>query len=144
MKFSKVTGGFYSPDVNYDDLPDDLISVSPDDYHRAMSLPVGESLDVIDGELVFVSAPPIDPAIIAARERSEAMYRGEEYAESGVMVPFRSDDALGLLQVKAAFDLGVSRTVIEFSNGQKLPMTPAEFPAFAKWFAEKRNSFYTE
>ncbi len=57
-------------------------------------------------------------------------------------VPFMKDDADGLLQVKAAFDLGVTDTVIYFTNGTKMPITATEFMDFAVWFVNKRNSFF--
>jgi len=67
---------------------------------------------------------------------------GLEYASTGVIVPFTSDDAIGLLQVKAAFELGLANTVIKFSNGQSLDMVAADFPAFATWFVTERNKFF--
>ena len=78
----------------------------------------------------------------AAEAQAKAKATGELYANSGVIVPFKNEDALALLQVKAAFEMGVPATVIEFSNGSKLPMTAPEFQAFALWFVAKRNAFF--
>ena len=33
-------------------------------------------------------------------------------------------------------------TTIYFSNGTKMPITTAEFGAFAAWFVQKRNEFF--
>ena len=69
---------------------------------------------------------------------------GEVYTLNGVdyQVPFMKDDADGVLQVKSAFDLGVTNTIIHFTNGTKMPITSSEFMEFAVWFANKRNSFF--
>ena len=57
-------------------------------------------------------------------------------------IPLIKDDADGLLQVKSAFDLGVTNTVIHFTNGIKMPITSSEFMEFAVWFVNKRNEFF--
>lgn len=71
---------------------------------------------------------------------------GEIYSLNGTdyKVPFMKDDADGLLQVKAAFDLGVRSTNIHFTNGTVMPITATEFMDFAIWFVNKRNSFFME
>ena len=71
---------------------------------------------------------------------NEAKAYGKLYGQ--FRIPFRNDDALALLQVQAAFTAGESYTVIEFTNGTKMPMTPTEFPAFGAWFAAERNKFF--
>lgn len=69
---------------------------------------------------------------------------GEPYELNNVVyqVPFTVEDATGMLQVKAAFDLGVSQTNFHFSNGVIMPLTAEDFYHFALWFAEKRNNFF--
>lgn len=69
---------------------------------------------------------------------------GEIYTLNNVdyQVPFMKDDADGLMQVNAAFQLGITETVIRFTNGTKMPITAAEFNDFAVWFVTKRNSFF--
>ncbi len=61
---------------------------------------------------------------------------------NGVSVSLTSKDALGLLQVKTAFELGVTKTNFKFQNGTVMEMTPEVFGIFAPWFAEKRNEFF--
>lgn len=79
-----------------------------------------------------------------AEELAEiAKKTGEEYADTGITVPFSNEDSVGLLQVKAGFERGITNTVIHLSNGQKLPMSADGFPAFAAWFVKKRNAFFT-
>lgn len=66
---------------------------------------------------------------------------GEDY--NGYQIPFMNDDALALMQVKSAFEMGVTSTNIEFTNGTVMPMNVTEFQEFAVWFVNKRNSFFT-
>jgi len=73
-----------------------------------------------------------------AKQNGEAyLLNGEDYR-----VPFMKDDADGVMQVKAAFDLGLTDTVIHFTNGTKMPITATEFRDFVVWFVTKRNSFF--
>ncbi|MGE4396054.1 MAG: hypothetical protein AB7D34_01215 [Sulfurimonas sp.] len=75
---------------------------------------------------------------------SDYKQNGKIYTLGGVeyKVPFTKDDADGMLQVKAAFDMGLTSTNIHFSNGVVVPITTDDFLAFAVWFVEKRNSFF--
>ena len=57
MKFSKTTGCFYPDDIQYQNLPADLIAVTDGDYSAAMVRPAGATLDVQGGKLVIVPAP---------------------------------------------------------------------------------------
>ncbi len=69
---------------------------------------------------------------------------GEVYTlnEIDYMVSFMKDDANGMLQVKAGFELGLTETVIHFKNGTKMPIKATEFNDFALWFMNKRNQFF--
>ena len=58
-------------------------------------------------------------------------------------IPLTSKDAIGMLQVAKAFELGIEETVIWFSNGTKGVIKKDEFEDLAKWFAEKRNLLFT-
>ena len=80
----------------------------------------------------------------AKAARLSAMLSGVPYPLDGVeyQISFTSDDGNGLLQVKAAFDLGVEATNIHFENGTTMPITAGEFSAFAAWFVAKRNEFF--
>jgi hypothetical protein len=75
-----------------------------------------------------------------AKANQDRKTNGEDY--NGFMIPFKKDDADGLMQVKAAFGLGITDTVIHFSNGTKMPMNVDEFAEFAVWFVNKRNEFF--
>lgn len=78
---------------------------------------------------------------IKAKElRATAMLEGVDY--NGFQISFTKDDGDGLVQVKAAFELGLTATTIHFANGTKMPITAAEFGAFALWFVNKRNEFF--
>ena len=76
----------------------------------------------------------------ADKARTQAMLNGANY--NGTVVSLTKDDGDGLVQVKSGFELGLTDTVIHFENGAKLPMTVAEFPAFALWFVNERNKFF--
>lgn len=83
---------------------------------------------------------------IAEAEFKQAKAEGEIYTLNDVdyKVPFMKDDADGLMQVNAAFQLGITNTVIYFSNGTKMPIQATEFQEFTVWFVTKRNSFFIE
>lgn len=80
----------------------------------------------------------------AKAERATAMLSGGSYTIGGTdyQISFTADDGNGMMQVRTAFDLGVEATTIHFENGTKMPITSAEFSAFAAWFVQKRNEFF--
>ena len=69
---------------------------------------------------------------------------GETYTLNGVdyLIPFMKDDADGIIQVKIAFEMGVTSTIIHFTNGVHMPITPDELTAFGVWFVNKRNEYF--
>lgn len=77
----------------------------------------------------------------ASRLRDEAMLKGFEY--NGTDISVTKDDGDGMVQVKASFELGLTSTVIHFTNGSKLPMTAEEFPKFALQFVTERGKFFS-
>ena len=81
--------------------------------------------------------------IRAKEQRAAAMLEGDIYRLAGVdyRVSFTKDDGDGLMQVKAAFELGLTATNIHFANGTNMPIAATEFEAFALWFVTKRNGF---
>lgn len=72
--------------------------------------------------------------------RDKAMLTGVDY--QGSMISLTEVDGNGMLQVKAAFEMGLAATTIHFKNGTKLAMTATAFPAFALWFVTERNRFF--
>ena len=124
------------------------------DMLRADAAELGTPLDEYEALISAVEAcilPPPPPtaeelSAIAKAERAAAMLRGAPYTLDDIeyQISFTSDDGNGLIQVKAAFDLGVEATTIHFSNGTKMPITTAEFGAFAAWFVQKRNEFFLD
>lgn len=63
---------------------------------------------------------------------------------NGTSVSLTSKDALALMQIKTAFEMGETRTVLKFENGTKMELTPVTFTGFATWFIAKRNEFFQE
>jgi len=58
MRFSKSTQCFYPEDIDYPILPADVVEVPRADFDRAMSRASGETLDLVNGVIVLVPAPP--------------------------------------------------------------------------------------
>ncbi|PLX49102.1 MAG: hypothetical protein C0613_08240 [Desulfobulbaceae bacterium] len=80
------------------------------------------------------------PAPTADELRAAAMLTGADY--NGQAVSLTAADGNGMLQAKAAFEMGLTETVIHFENGAEVPVTAAEFPDFALWFVTERNKFF--
>lgn len=76
--------------------------------------------------------------------RDEAMLTGATYTlnDTVYQISFTKEDGDGLVQVKSAFEWGLTQTTIHFSNGTKLPISSTDFPSFALWFVNKRNEFF--
>ncbi|MGE4399388.1 MAG: hypothetical protein AB7D29_07695 [Campylobacterales bacterium] len=106
-------------------------------------------VELSEAELVEMLKPtPEQEAAIAEAkakaERIAAMLNGGVYTlgNTDYRVSFTKDDGDGLMQVKSAFELGLTSTTIHFENGTKMPISAAEFGAFAAWFVAKRNEFF--
>jgi hypothetical protein len=82
MKFSKITGCFYPDDIQYSNLPADLIPVPADDYSAAMSRKPGATLDVRDGKLIVVPPPAPDPIAILALAKVNGLARIDAYGKA--------------------------------------------------------------
>jgi hypothetical protein len=76
----------------------------------------------------------------------KAKNEGAVYNLNGVdyKISLTSDDAVGLMQIKTAFDLGVTNTVLHCANGTKVPLTPPDLMPLAQWFTQKRNQFFVK
>lgn len=74
MKFSKSTGCFYPGNIKYSSLPADLADVPDSDYALAAQRAAGETLDLVNGRIVIVPAPPMTDEQIEA-ELSKAVQR---------------------------------------------------------------------
>lgn len=57
MKFSPTTLCFYPDEIQYTNLPNDVVGVAQDDFARAMARAPGETLGVTNGVLVVFPAP---------------------------------------------------------------------------------------
>lgn len=79
-----------------------------------------------------------------SKARDEAMLSGATYTlnNTDYQISFTKEDGDGLVQVKSAFDLGLTQTTIHFSNGTKMLISSSEFLEFALWFVNKRNEFF--
>jgi hypothetical protein len=96
----------------------------------------------IDKSLVEAKVKELEAEYEVQEAIKKQKTEGKLYPSTEHIVSFTKDDAMGMLQVKAAFELGLPETIIEFSNGTKFPIVPQDFPAFAKWFVIERNNFF--
>lgn len=104
---------------------------------------VGDKMELTAQEVEAHINPPKTAEQLAQEAsilRDEAMLTGIDY--QGHMISLTDVDGNGMLQVKAAFEMGLPATTIHFKNGTKLPMTAANFSAFALWFVTERNRFF--
>ena len=116
------------------------IEVVGESKEQCISL-VKEALGSFDAtNNTIVLNEDIDESLIEYSYTSEEKKLNADY--NGTSVSLTSKDALGLLQVKTAFELGVTKTNFKFQNGTVMEMTPEVFGTFAPWFAEKRNEFF--
>lgn len=101
-----------------------------------------ESLKPSQEELDKLEADRLQAKLKAKRESD--MLEGEVYTLNEVeyKVSFTKNDGDGLVQVKSAFELGLTETVIRFENGTLLPIKADEFLEFAVWFVNRRNNFF--
>lgn len=73
-------------------------------------------------------------------ERKNLMLQGSIY--NGYRISFTKDDGDGVVQVKSAFEMGLSSTVIHFECGTNMPINADEFNEFGLWFVIERNKFF--
>lgn len=104
---------------------------------------VGDKMELTAQEVEAHINPPKTAEQLAqeaSQLRDQAMLTGIDY--QGSMISLTDVDGNGMLQVKAAFEMGLPSTTIHFKNGTKLAMTAADFSAFALWFVTERNRFF--
>lgn len=124
------------------------VSASPEYNLHAIATAAGSSDFHYDpGELVCndIDQAALDLALAnydhAAEMAKPTKIKGFRY--NGVDVPVTNEDAMGALQMKAGFEsFGLASTNFHLSNGQVLPITAAEWPAFAAAFFACRAQFF--
>ncbi len=62
-RFSPSTGGFYPSDIDYPDIPGDLIELTAEEYQSLKERPSGTVLEVQDGVVRIVAAPAPQPTL---------------------------------------------------------------------------------
>jgi len=78
----------------------------------------------------------------AKLDRKEAMLTGFDY--NGTMISVTAEDGNGLVQVKTAFDMGLTETVFKLENGNSLLLNNDNFNEFATVFIAERNKFFQQ
>ena len=82
MKFSKQTGCFYPDDIQYPELPSDLIKVTEAEFASALNREKYEALDVMEGRLVITSEPPVTKEQTSEKLKQQASFQIDRlYAE---------------------------------------------------------------
>lgn len=120
---------------------------------------VGSGTKVPDGFIMYETEPQelVDALALEKQEqeeqalkleqskaRDEVMLAGATYTlnDTDYKISFTKEDGDGLVQVKYAFELGLTQTTIHFSNSTKILISSSDFQAFALWFVNKRNEFF--
>lgn len=78
MKFSQTTNCFYPEDIQYANLPEDVIEVSNSDFQLAMNRQPGETLSVEEGRVVIVPMPAPTPEALRGMKLAEIRAQAEE------------------------------------------------------------------
>ena len=101
-----------------------------------------ELLDLLEAERLEQEEQALK--LEQSKARDEAMLTGVIYNlnNEDYQISFTKEDGDGLVQVKSAFELGLTQTTIHFSNGTKMQISSSDFSAFALWFVNKRNEFF--
>lgn len=95
-----------------------------------------------DEELVLFHEEEMEKIKIEAEAIEIAESRKMNTDYNGKSVSLTSADALALMQIKTAFEMGETRTIFKFKNGEEMELTPTIFAEFAPWFVQKRNEFF--
>lgn len=99
IRYSESTGNFYPYDMDYPNLPDDIVDVSKSAYNAAMARPNGASFHFCDGELII----------------TEAKEESFEEKAAQLLSPIRADREVVLNRISgigwAAYDDGDDATV---------------------------------
>ena len=102
MRFAKSTGCFYPKDVDYPELPVDIIDVPQEDFDAAMSRNPGDTLDVVDGRVVIIPKPAATLAELQAAAWANIKAERDRRKAVGVKVGtkwFHSDDGSRIQQM---------------------------------------------
>ena len=95
MRFSQKTNGFYPESIDYKELPDDFIFVSDELYQAVLAKNHDDTLDVKNGELIIIPAPPLSLSDLLAQAKSLKIVELNASCEAAIMGGHQSL-ALGL------------------------------------------------
>jgi hypothetical protein len=109
-RYSKTTGTFYPLDIDYPNLPADVVEVSKSDFDTAMSRPLGNTFDFVAGVLVITPPAPATRAQVQAAQWEKIKAERDRRQSGGYLVAskwYHSDDGsriqqLGLLMMGAS------------------------------------------
>ena len=102
MRFSNSTKCFYPEEINYSELPPDIITVPQEDCVTAMARNSGDTLDVVDGRVVVIPKPAPTLAQLKAQVWDALKAERDRRKVGGVKVGakwFHSDDGSRIQQM---------------------------------------------
>ena len=128
MRYSPTTGGFYSPGINYTDLPGDLIEITPEYHDTLLAAQSAGASIVADNNGVpqaVMPTPPTEAESLEAWRATAEVSRFQAFA--ALYADGKLDDA------EAAVAAAGGLTVIAWQNAQVFkrssPMMNALAPA---------------
>lgn len=117
MKYSATTNGFYDPGLQYFDLPDDLVDITPDRHAELMEGQLlGKEIKPGENGLPQFADPPTQEEILAMRRASASTDRE---------TLCRALHSQGKLSDESAIDATAGRWPVEF-DAVTQGMTPAQ------------------
>lgn len=75
-------------------------------------------------------------------EREQSRRTGKIYEPWGIVIPFTSKDAAGVMNIHSLFSVGGTSTTMRLSNGVERIVYSNEFPDFIQWFMLERNNYF--
>jgi len=129
MRFSKKTNCFYPEDIDYKDLPSDLIDVKNEDFVAAMERAPGDTLDVSNGRVIVMSKPALTFAEIKDIKWKNIKDERDRRKAAGVKVGtkwFHSNDGsriqqMGLVMLGSSIPTSLKWNTMD---GSFVEMTP--------------------
>jgi hypothetical protein len=110
MRYSNTTKNFYPEDFDYITLPDDIIFVTQADFNAAINREDGETLDVVNGQVVIIPKPSATVEELKLAKIAEISTAFTEAMAAGFMTTYniKMDAELSNVQLlKSAYDLMV-------------------------------------
>ena len=147
MKYANIENGtnkllgWYDKEIHLE-IPTPKIEVTDTAWQEALSI----NANFYDGKVFSYKEPTLTDEEIATKAIYDKKYVGIEYTnltDEVYKVSLTNDDANGLIQVKTAFEFGVTETIFECSNGTIVPIKSLEdLLHLGQFVSIERNKFF--